>query len=368
MINIKQSDMTGITKENLTNKLYSGQTVWNLWINELSKEIPKIKLRSDKVLKNKHVQNFEFTINEFPKIKIEERAFENYNFSSLKWSVECKNSTFTNCVFNNSNFNNSEFISCRFANCHFERTFLMHSELNYSIFTDCDFTKSNLCNSNLYFTEFIKCKIVKATLMWAKLIGSLFQQSIIYNTEIFGSAIWDIILDNSQTKDLIISKKNETQIKVDNIEIAQFIYLLLNNSKIRETITSLTSKLILILGRFTSERLKVLTDIKEHLSNKGYVPILFTFEPSVNRDITETVQLLASISKLVIADITEPRSIPQELSHIIPFYPSLPIQPIILSQETEYGMFEHWTKYPWVKPLLRYDNSYTLLKQLEEII
>ena len=46
---------------------------------------------------------------------------------------------------------------------------------------------------------------------------------------------------------------------MDDLEIAQFIYLLLNNQKIRHVIDTITSKIVLILGRFTPERKAVLT-------------------------------------------------------------------------------------------------------------
>ena len=43
----------------------------------------------------------------------------------------------------------------------------------------------------------------------------------------------------------------EPKVTVDNIEVAQFIYLLLHNGKIRDVIDTVTSKAVLILGRFT---------------------------------------------------------------------------------------------------------------------
>jgi hypothetical protein len=57
---------------------------------------------------------------------------------------------------------------------------------------------------------------------------------------------------------LIITKENEPEITVDNIEVAQFIYLLMHNQKIRDVIDTITSKVVLILGRFTPKRKQVL--------------------------------------------------------------------------------------------------------------
>jgi hypothetical protein len=131
-------------------------------------------------------------------------------------------------------------------------------------------------------------------------------------------------------------------------------------------IDTITSKSVLILGRF-SERQKPVLDALHAALRDSYhlVPILFDWEPSKNRDLTETVLLLANMCRFVIADLTDAKSIPQELSLIVPNLPSVPVQPIILASEHEYAMFEHWRKFSAVLPEYCYESQQQLLDTLD---
>jgi hypothetical protein len=122
---------------------------------------------------------------------------------------------------------------------------------------------------------------------------------------VYGVSAWDLKLEGAKQQNLIITVKrskrrnpfevtprDEPEITVDNIEVAQFIYLMLNNKKVRHVIDTITSKVVLILGRFTAERKAVLDALREELRKRDYLPILFDFAVPATRDITETVSLL----------------------------------------------------------------------------
>src|SRR5262249_6120097 len=155
---------------------------------------------------------------------------------------------------------------------------------------------------------------------------------------IFGVSAWRLKLEGVKQHNLIITSYVEPEIAVDNIEVAQFIYLLLHNEKIRDVIDTITSKAVLILGRFTDERKAVLDALREELRKRDRLPILFDFAVPATRDITETISLLARMARFVVADITDARSIPQELAVIVPDLPSVPVQPLLLEGSAEYGM------------------------------
>jgi hypothetical protein len=95
------------------------------------------------------------------------------------------------------------------------------------------------------------------------------------------------------------------------------------------------------------------------------LPILFDFDKPTSKNLSETVATLASLSRFVIADLTDPRSIPQELQLIVPPRPSLPVQLIILSSQDPYAMLRDLLDYPWVLPPYRYDSLEALVASLE---
>lgn len=165
----------------------------------------------------------------------------------------------------------------------------------------------------------------------------------------------------------MITPNDQDAVTVDNLKVAQFIYLLLTNPAIRHVIDTNTSKVVLILGRFTEARKKVLDALRDELRTRNYTPMVCDFEKPDSRDLTETIMTLASMARFIVADTSAAKSIPQELSHIIPNLPSVPIQPLLLrSEEREHAMFEHWKRYPWVLPSFLYDDEAHPLASLSE--
>ena len=177
---------------------------------------------------------------------------------------------------------------------------------------------------------------------------------------IYGVSAWGLKLERAKQQNLVITPEDEPEITVDNIEVAQFIYLLLHNEKIRDVIDTITSKAVLILGRFTDERKAVLDALREELRKRDYLPILFDFDVPATRDITETVSLLARMARFIIADLTDPSSIPKELEAIVPNL-AVPVQPLLEGSSRPYAMFKDYWKYDWVLPVYRYEGLEPLL-------
>jgi hypothetical protein len=174
---------------------------------------------------------------------------------------------------------------------------------------------------------------------------------------------------DTKQHNLIITKENDPVITVDNIKVAQFVYLILKNEEIRDVINTLTSKSVLILGRFADEERKaILNALRNKLREYNLLPIVFDFDRPIDRNITETVKTLAGISYFVIADITSPKSSPLELQAIVPDY-QIPVVPIIQEREFPFSMINDLrTQHSGLLDPLTYDTEEKLIKVLKSAI
>ena len=229
-----------------------------------------------------------------------------------------------------------------------------------------DLRGASLGQTNLSGANLSGADLSEANLGGAILVKANLSRATLTHCSIYGIAAWNVELEGATQDNLVITPPDEPAITVDNLKVAQFVYLLLTNAEIREVIETVTSKVVLIFGRFTPERKAVLDALRRELRKRNYSPVLFDFADSRNRDVTETVSLLARMARFVLADITDARSIPQELSVIVPDLPSMPVQPLLLASASEYGMFEHFSRYPWVLPIFRYTDTAALLVALPE--
>lgn len=85
----------------------------------------------------------------------------------------------------------------------------------------------------------------------------------------------------------------EPKITTDNLGVAQFLHPTLHNNKLRRVIDTITSKVVLILGR------AVLDALRDELRKpeRNYVPVVFDFEQPASRTTDETTTLLGRMAQ-----------------------------------------------------------------------
>jgi hypothetical protein len=233
---------------------------------------------------------------------------------------------------------------------------LSRADLREADFMEADLWRADLSGANLSGGRLVTANLVDTDLTGADLTGC----------RVYGVSAWRLKLKRAKQRNLVITDVNEPEITVDNIEVAQFIYLLLHNQKIRDVIDTITSKAVLILGRFTDERKAVLDALREELRKRDYLPILFDFDKPTSQTTDETITLLARMSRFVIADISDAKSVLQELRAIVPDLPSVPVQPVITATQEEPGMFDFFRNFRSFLKVHHYNNQQQLIADLGE--
>src|SRR2546421_2778348 len=254
----------------------------------------------------------------------------------------------------------------------FRRADFNQADLNQANLSEASFIDANLSGADLSDVDLTGAVLSGTNLSGANLSGAYLYRTILVNTNltranlsncfIYGIAAWNVHLEGAIQKNLVITLAHEPTITVDNLEVAQFIHLLLDHKKLRDVLNSVTQRGVLILGRFGGG-LEVLQAIAAKLREEKYLPIIFDFERPQDRDYTETVKTLVSLARFVIVDLSGP-SVPQELSHTVPFF-DIPFVPIIEKGRRSYSMFVDLFKYPWVlRPPIEFATVEELLMRM----
>lgn len=282
--------------------------------------------------------------------------------------VHLSGADLTEVVLNGAKLNHADLRGANFTEAQIVGADLSEANLSHANLADAALISSNLTGANLHFADLSCADLSEANLAFASLVGTNLEATNLSGCRIYGISAWDVVGAARSQSDLVITPDGEPAVTVDNLEVAQFVYLLLKNEKIRDVINTVGKKGVLILGRFTPERKAVLDAIRNELRRLNYVPILFDFERPTDKDLTETIMTLAGLSLFVVADITNPKSAPLELQATVPNYMT-PLVPIIQKGEEPFSMFEGLQrKYDWVIDTLVYDSLASLMKGFKKAV
>jgi uncharacterized protein YjbI with pentapeptide repeats len=265
---------------------------------------------------------------------------------------------------------NIEFVDLVDANCDdadlskasLRRTDLSRAHLSRASLYEADFYQANLSGAILRDTNLVRARLVDTDLRGATL----------ENCTVYGIAAWNLELEGATQQNLQVldpADSGADRLTVGDLEMAQFIHLMLNNAKLRDVIDTITSKVVLILGSFTPERKRVLDALREALQTEGrdYVPVIFDFVKPSSRNLTETVTLLARMARFIIADLTDPKSLPQEATAIIPTL-KVPFVPVIEGDREPYALFWDYIEDWWVLDIYHYLSADDLIESLDGLV
>jgi hypothetical protein len=258
-------------------------------------------------------------------------------------------------------------ILANLAGAHLSGANLHGANLNGADLRGADVSGANLNGANLSGADLSGANLREAMLMGAQLVEANLTDAVLTGSRVYGVSAWNVKLSkDTKQQDLVITSEGEAELTTDDLEVAQFIYLMLSNAKLQRVIDTITSKVVLILGRFSPERKMVLDALRDELRKRNYAPVVFDFEKPRSGTTVNTVTLLARMARFVIADISDAKSVLMELQAIVPSSPKLPVLPIIVAGQNEPGMFDSFEAYPWFLKVHPYENPAQLLVDLRE--
>ena len=191
------------------------------------------------------------------------------------------------------------------------------SDLHHACLSEADLRGANLRGANLS----------GANLMNARLVETNFEEANLEGCAIYGISAWELKLEGARQINLRITPEDESAIIVDNLEVAQFLYLHLHNSYIRDVIGTIGKKVVLIVGDFSEERLETLETLREVLRQYHYVPVFLACSDAEAPAKSETLELLAQLARFVLVDVTEAGSAIDVADYILRHI-AVPVQPM----------------------------------------
>ena len=240
-------------------------------------------------------------------------------------------------------------------------------DLSGADFSGANLVRANLSWANLSRTNLIRADLSGADLNHASLVGTNLTGSVLTDCKIYGISAWDLNLEGAEQSNLVITRDDEPTVMVDDLEVAQFIYMLLNREKLRNVLNTMTQKGVLILGRFADGGLDVLQAVAGEIRERGYLSMLFDFDKCDSLTFTQTVKVMVGLSRFVIADLSGP-SVLKELEATVPFH-NVPFIPIIEEGRGYPSMSVDLTMYHWFHwPPVPFANIETLVGTLQETV
>lgn len=263
------------------------------------------------------------------------------------------------------------------SNANLDRADLSFADLRNARLPTC-----RLVQANLTFANATGANLRRANLSHAVINCANFEDADLRGARVAGVNVWELRL-NARTRqeglvleevgdfleDLVdttdAGHKKRVIGRANSIEAVQLLYLIRDKRKFKTVVDAMTANVVLLLGNFGLRRKSILRALEDKLSDLGYAPVVFDFDPPSDRDLIETVSVLASLSCFVIADISQPKSTPLETMLVAPHL-GVPLVTIIQKGEAPFSMFRSLqAKYDWVLPTMIYHDKNHLLRRLK---
>ncbi len=271
---------------------------------------------------------------------------------------------------------------------------LAHANMEFLILDGADLTGANLDGAflgraslrgatldgafmqdvNLRSADLTDAKLRGVDLRRAVLVETDFSGADLTDCNVFGVGAWNVKLsDKTNQSRLVVQDYNAPAFIVPGLALAQFVYMLSQkDTGLSDVLKVMITDGVLLLGRFTPERKQVLDALAGHLAtDHRLVPLMFDFAPLPDRNLVETVVVLAGLSRFIIADLTDAKAVGFELTKINDAL-KIPTLLMLANSEDINDLTEMWNDISenlWVShQVTRYSEVTDLLAQVPSMI
>lgn len=264
-----------------------------------------------------------------------------------------------------ADFTHAELQEAKLRNACLRHANMWNAKLGGAWLHGADLTCARLDHADLSSARLMGCTLDSAVLFFTNLRGADLSEAFV-----FDAFTREVKVDEETVQKRLIIRRTEkspsVELRGDDIRVASFVWSFLDDSSIRAAMQAGAGSYVLILGRFTARRRRVLKALQKALEHEGRIAKLFDFPGPDERGMIEVVRFMAGLSQFIVADITDPSSVALELQMIAPNL-VVPIVPIIQANKRVFPMFlDLRQNYPWVLQPLKYKDAEDLVRRLDE--
>ena len=354
-----------------------GLATWNAWREEHGDILPDLSGAdlSKAVLKGAKLDNAMLARTNLLEAQMSKALLSHAELRNawLKGAIladaEMDNANLRDAGLEGANLNSAILQRADLSGANLRRATLIKTGLNGADLSRADLTGADLSGAYLIRTDLTRATLKNATLCGAVLEGALLVETDLTDVDIsksrvYGISVWNTKGEPKNQSSLIVSHQGESEILVDSLEMAHFIYLMVNHKNLRKMLNSVTERGVLLLGPFEDGGLKFLQRIASERRKNNYLPIIFDFERPGKMDYTETVTTLVGLSRFVIAELSGP-SVSYELGNIVSNH-ALPFVSIGQKGKRRFSMIDDLKKYPWFLDTVEYSTVEELITCLRK--
>jgi len=251
-VTVNQSSLLGAYTSSVNSRhlaiLNKGKIAWNKWRDKNPDVIPQLSGVDLSEETSMDLSGYNLNYANLTRVSGHSISFENAKLASANFEgAKFNNTVFSGAYLAGANLINIELDSAWLMNADLESANLQGANLRFANFENANFYEADLRDTKGIKVNFSKAFLKRANLSRVNLVNSNFndanlneaslEKATLNDCCVYGASLWGTKVDEVKLKDVYISSKKERGLSIEDLALAQTMYLHRHNS-------SLTKKFI----------------------------------------------------------------------------------------------------------------------------